>query len=127
MKTTYGNEEAVSPVIGVILCVAITCILAAVVAAFVFSTAGEQKGGHSIGIKTGYSSGDIVLTYYGGDGNNLLTGIDVTLDDVVQPVWLPVTIGETKTFTGPYTAPTTALITAHYSDGSEYIVMNGYI
>ena len=100
--------------------------MAAIVASFVFSTAGEQKGGHSIGIKTAYSSGDIVLTYYGGDGNNLLTGIDVTLDGTTT-VWLPVTIGETKTFTGPYTAPTTALITAHYSDGSEYIVMNGYI
>lgn len=127
MKTTYGNEEAVSPVVGVILMVCITIILAAVVAAFVFGMSGEQKGGHTIGIKTGYSGGDIVLTYYGGDGNNLLTGIDVTLDDVVQPVWLPVTIGETKTFTGPYATPTTALITAHYSDGSEYIVMNGYI
>ena len=34
------NEEAVSPVIGVILMVAITVILAAVIAAFVFGMAG---------------------------------------------------------------------------------------
>jgi len=36
MKTIRKNEEAVSPVIGVILMVAITVILAAVIAAFVF-------------------------------------------------------------------------------------------
>jgi len=39
---TYGkgSEDAVSPVIGVILMVAITVILAAVIAAFVFGMAG---------------------------------------------------------------------------------------
>jgi len=36
------NEEAVSPVIGVILMVAITVILAAVIAAFVFNLGGSQ-------------------------------------------------------------------------------------
>ena len=37
------NEEAVSPVIGVILMVAITVILAAVIAAFVFGMAPPAK------------------------------------------------------------------------------------
>jgi len=37
------NEEAVSPVIGVILMVAITVILAAVIAAFVFNIGGSQE------------------------------------------------------------------------------------
>jgi flagellin-like protein len=37
------NEEAVSPVIGVILMVAITVILAAVIAAFVFNIGGNQQ------------------------------------------------------------------------------------
>ena len=38
------NEEAVSPVIGVILMVAITVILAAVIAAFVFGMTGDMPG-----------------------------------------------------------------------------------
>jgi flagellin-like protein len=37
------NEEAVSPVIGVILMVAITVILAAVIAAFVFGMTGNVQ------------------------------------------------------------------------------------
>jgi len=38
------NEDAVSPVIGVILMVAITVILAAVIAAFVFGMTGDMPG-----------------------------------------------------------------------------------
>ena len=40
MKINRSDEEAVSPVIGVILMVAIVVILAAVVAAFVFGMVG---------------------------------------------------------------------------------------
>ncbi|EHQ34589.1 type IV pilin [Methanoplanus limicola] len=39
------DEEAVSPVIGVILMVAITVILAAVIAVFVFGLAGDLESG----------------------------------------------------------------------------------
>jgi flagellin-like protein len=42
MKMFRRNEDAVSPVIGVILMVAITVILAAVIAAFVFGLGGQQ-------------------------------------------------------------------------------------
>ena len=41
MNSVRKNDEAVSPVIGVILMVAITVILAAVIAAFVFGMAGN--------------------------------------------------------------------------------------
>ena len=43
MRIFRKNEEAVSPVIGVILMVAITVILAAVIAAFVFGLGGSQQ------------------------------------------------------------------------------------
>jgi flagellin-like protein len=42
MRIFRKDEEAVSPVIGVILMVAITVILAAVIAAFVFGLGGQQ-------------------------------------------------------------------------------------
>lgn len=43
MRIFRRNEDAVSPVIGVILMVAITVILAAVIAAFVFGLGGTQQ------------------------------------------------------------------------------------
>ena len=49
-----GSEDAVSPVIGVILMVAITVILAAVIAAFVFGMAGNVSKTRSIAVTAGH-------------------------------------------------------------------------
>jgi flagellin-like protein len=76
------NEDAVSPVIGVILMVAITVILAAVIAAFVFNIGGSQ-------VKTPVASltissvsnptGNITITHSGGDSIDLAT-VKVIID-----------------------------------------------
>jgi len=65
------NEEAVSPVIGVILMVAITVILAAVIAAFVFGMGPPEKtpqanlkitADNSTGLTISHTGGDPILT-----------------------------------------------------------------
>ncbi|HYN44772.1 MAG TPA: type IV pilin N-terminal domain-containing protein [Candidatus Limnocylindrales bacterium] len=64
------NEEAVSPVIGVILMVAITVILAAVIAAFVFGMAPPAKAPSvqlRIEATNNGSGGQLKLTHNGGD------------------------------------------------------------
>ncbi len=71
------NDEAVSPVIGVILMVAITVILAAVIAAFVFGMGAPTKAPQtSLSIKADSASG-VTITQSGGDplvtGENKIT------------------------------------------------------
>ncbi len=70
MKTRFGkNDEAVSPVIGVILMVAITVILAAVIAAFVFGMgppANAPKTNLEI-TQASVTTGNITLVHNGGD------------------------------------------------------------
>ncbi len=63
------NDEAVSPVIGVILMVAITVILAAVIAAFVFGMGTPTKAPQaSLTISsTSTSTYNITITHRGGD------------------------------------------------------------
>lgn len=61
-----NNEEAVSPVIGVILMVAITVILAAVIAAFVFGMAPPAKA-PSVQLRVTADTGNLTLTHNGGD------------------------------------------------------------
>jgi len=58
------NEDGVSPVIGVILMVAITVILAAVIAVFVFGLAGDLEGSaqKDVTIQTGVND-DGLITY----------------------------------------------------------------
>ena len=64
---TRKNDEAVSPVIGVILMVAITVILAAVIAAFVFGMSGNISKTKVVSVTaTRASQTSVSLTYQGG-------------------------------------------------------------
>jgi len=76
MTFTRKNEDAVSPVIGVILMVAITVILAAVIAAFVFGMAGNiQKTKVVAATETRVNASWVSATYQGGQDASSLMGI----------------------------------------------------
>jgi len=73
------NEDAVSPVIGVILMVAITVILAAVIAAFVFGMAGNiQKTKIVASTVAQPDANRIVVTYQGGQDDSILAYVAIT-------------------------------------------------
>ncbi|MCM2465705.1 type IV pilin [Methanoculleus oceani] len=72
------NEEAVSPVIGVILMVAITVILAAVIAAFVFGMTGNVQTTKTVSMQAKLDGGAIVITVNGGSDLPTLQEITVT-------------------------------------------------
>jgi archaeal type IV pilus assembly protein PilA len=81
MVFTKKNEEAVSPVIGVILMVAITVILAAVIAAFVFGMAGNiQKTKVVATTLSRPNTSGIVVTYQGGQDAATLYGLAFQLN-----------------------------------------------
>ncbi len=73
------NEDAVSPVIGVILMVAITVILAAVIAAFVFGMTGNIQGTKVVSIGSKLDGDNIVLTINGGPDLSTLQELRITL------------------------------------------------
>ena len=76
---TRKNDEAVSPVIGVILMVAITVILAAVIAAFVFGMSGNISKTKTVAITTQkINSTAISVMNNGGQDAATLVGLNVT-------------------------------------------------
>ncbi|MFA5347032.1 MAG: type IV pilin N-terminal domain-containing protein [Methanoregula sp.] len=78
MMATKKNEEAVSPVIGTILMVAVTVILAAVIASYVFGTAGNvQKTKVVAATAQMTTTGDIYITYQGGQNDDALTYLTI--------------------------------------------------
>ncbi len=82
MVFTKKNDEAVSPVIGVILMVAITVILAAVIAAFVFGMAGNiSKIKVVAATAQRVDSGTIRIIYQGGQDSAGLQTIAITVND----------------------------------------------
>ena len=74
------NEEAVSPVIGVILMVAITVILAAVIAAFVFGMGSSVQTTKVVSISSKIVDEKIVLTVNGGVDLSTIQHLKITVD-----------------------------------------------
>lgn len=97
------NEEAVSPVIGVILMVAITVILAAVIAAFVFGmgTPSKTPQANMQITKADVSDGYIKIEHKGGEPLSLVDfKITLTYGGSTQKTWDPVsntTLGKAMT------------------------------
>ncbi|WP_312910377.1 type IV pilin N-terminal domain-containing protein [Natronosalvus caseinilyticus] len=75
-----SSSRAVSPVIGVILMVAITVILAAVIAAFVLDLGQGQSGTANAGVSI--SDGEIQLTDKGNSDKVVVTVKGASADDV---------------------------------------------
>lgn len=74
-------DDGVSPVIGVILMVAITVVLTAVIASFVFQMAGDIPSGHTVAItQKKINTTHIEITNHGGTGIKVLESITISGD-----------------------------------------------
>jgi len=128
MVSTKRNEDAVSPVIGVILMVAVTVILAAIIAAFVFGMAGNVKSTKVVAFtleRTGTNT--VGATFQGGQDASSIASVDVrvTIGDTTysEPAWTAnPTVGSVRSGTA---APNTRVIlVAKFNDGSEQVVID---
>jgi flagellin-like protein len=125
----YKREEAVSPVIGVILMVAITVILAAVIAAFVFGMAGNVQKTKSVAFtveRSASSNTQIIVTNQGGKDSGDIASVNIKINGVdAVPSIGPTTIGGSTT-TGPVTAGTKAkiVITVTFADGTKQVAVD---
>ena len=66
-RELFGEQRAVSPVIGVILMVAIVVILAAVIGFFVLGLGSEQNTTPQASFSFDRSGGNVIITHDGGD------------------------------------------------------------
>ena len=136
------NEEAVSPVIGVILMVAITVILAAVIAAFVFGMTGNVQGTKTVSMQAKLDGGNITMTVSGGPDLSTLQEITITHDGTkpaMADFALPVddhlesnadgvingtfAVGDVISFE-PTDTSGRLLIVGKWSDGAEQIILD---
>ena len=67
VSNLFTDDDAVSPVIGVILMVAITVILAAVIGAFVLNIGGSQEVAPSVSVQFENTSDGVEISHGGGD------------------------------------------------------------
>jgi len=127
------NDEAVSPVIGVILMVAITVILAAVIAAFVFGMV-EQGPSNKIVAATATASVDaststkyITVTYLGIEDTASVAEIVWKLNGVsIQSVTSP-TVGWSDTSAGTFNTKDHVIVIAKFTDQSSQLILDTYV
>ncbi|MEI7857195.1 MAG: type IV pilin N-terminal domain-containing protein [Methanomicrobiales archaeon] len=133
MAFTKQNEEAVSPVIGVILMVAITVILAAVIAAFVFGMAGGIQKTKVVAVTLSRSgTGTVQALYQGGADSASLTNLTfsgtgvTTTSPCLTAACNPIAIG-CRTAITTTTNPAQILVLGHFNDGSTQILLDQLI
>jgi len=135
MKAIRNEEEAVSPVIGVILMVAIVVILAAVIAAFVFGMAGSTQSTKTVGmVVTPTTYGGVILWQGGSDINSLqklnvsmdgASGIEIKQNDNSTAFTYPPGVGTSwnSTTFGAWQGHHIVLI-GKFSDGSDQVIFD---
>jgi flagellin-like protein len=120
------NEDAVSPVIGVILMVAITVILAAVIAAFVFGMAGNVSKTKVVAATASQQGATtIFVTYQGGQDAVQVSSLSAKFGTATA-VDLPNTVGATVSGTGT-TSQDHVVVTATFTDGSTQVILDTYV
>lgn len=126
-NTKKSNDNAVSPVIGVILMVAITVILAAVIASFVFGMAGTMTKTKVVAATaTQQGANTIYITYQGGADAGEVTKIlwDVNGDTDSEP---SPAVGFTKSFSTGTPNKDHVVITAAFTDGTRQVILDTYV
>jgi len=140
------NEDAVSPVIGVILMVAITVILAAVIAAFVFGMGSNVQGQKTVGLTLQKDGTALQVTVLGGPDLPTLKYLKVSIADTAyytaetgQTIATGVSsevrtdgfkVGEVfKTAAGAMTADgyKRVIVVGHFSDGQDQMLADKHI
>jgi len=131
MAFTKKNEEAVSPVIGVILMVAVTVILAAIIAAFVFNMAGSMQSAKTVGMTlTANASNCGVATITGGPDLATLSQVNYSINGATEVVMFDTPSIRVGNYTT--TCPTTitsvigkrVMIIGYFTDGAKNIIID---
>jgi archaeal flagellin N-terminal-like domain len=124
----YKRDDAVSPVIGVILMVAITVILAAVIAAFVFGMAGNVQSTKNVAaVAEQVNATGIVVTYHGGkdhpDVANLSIGFAGASPTIVKS-YPDLKVGDVFHSVAGTSGKDRVVVIAKFNDGKEQVILD---
>jgi len=132
------NEEAVSPVIGVILMVAITVILAAVIAAFVFGMGSNVQTTKTVGVTASINgTGHLIVTVQGGGDIAQLEALNMTVDGKEEVIlniskesaetWgKNLSVGASFNTLNAIESGNHVIVVAHFKDKSQQVVLDKF-
>lgn len=138
MMNFRENEDAVSPVIGVILMVAITVILAAVIAAFAFGMSSNVDTTKTVAVTAALNSSQyLIVTVQGGGDVAILESLNMTVngekevmlnktDESVTQWGKKLSVGASFNTLDPIESGDHVIVVAHFKDKSEQVVLEKF-
>lgn len=131
-----SHEEGISPIIGAILLVALTVILAGIVAVFTFGMTGELGTIKTVTVKATQSGPDITITYMGGPAHDEVAQLTAEIypPGAATPSFT-ITINDPQVGVSQTTSGVTfgledrdrVIVTALFDDGTEMVVLDTYV
>jgi flagellin-like protein len=120
------DEKGVSPVIGVILMVAITVILAAVIASFVFGIGATVKRTYNVAFTvTGVDETNVQVKYMGGPDHAYVQSCSALVDSGNPTSITPLIIGATASVSHNKAGESFDFaIVCTFTDGSQQVVLS---
>lgn len=116
------EEDAISPVIGVILMIAIVVILAATVAAFTFGMAGSTGTSKIVGLTVNPDG----ITWQGGSDLSSIRMFNATIDGVDICNGTSAAVGQTDAWwnTSTDVSGERVIIVAQFDDGASQVIFD---
>jgi len=122
------DDEAVSPVIGVILMVAITVILAAVIAAFVFGMGGSLSKQYVVACTVSQVGDDTInVVYQGGPDHVSLSYINVSVAGTECNNNSSPKVGDLISCTNGTTDRDHVIVTGTFTGGTTQVLVDTYV
>lgn len=132
MMQRYHNDTAVSPILGTLLIVILTAVLAGVFAMFMFGFVSTPEMHKSV-YATAHQEGEMIyVTYLGGAGENDIVDGSVTALVNEQPMSTPfLASGKLKVGTSARAAGTLGkdhvVVVAMYKDGWTSVILDSWV
>ena len=130
MKSVAKKDDAVSPVIGTILLVAITVVLVAIVAAVVMGMVGNMSDQKDVGVIGQPGTGSVLVTVSSGADASKLTGLAVYAgaEKLNNNVDNPVVVGKPYNFTGTNLAGNYKVtVSGNFTDNTTSVIYTGTV
>ena len=124
------NEDAVSPVIGTILMVAVVVILAAVIAMYVFGAPSNVSKTHIVAATAHLdTTGVILVTYQGGQDEDKVSSLDITSPNGTITSYANPAVGTVMKLIPPSptdwpTGQKHVVVIAGFTDGPNQIILD---
>ena len=129
-RNLRDDERAVSPVVGVILMVAITVIMAAIIGAFVYGYGGSMTQMNNVAATARHQGPDVYVTYMGGPDQAFVKTVVGLVNG--EPLGIPLTT--TVGCSGkPDSTKVTAdknnhvVVTASFDDGTNQVILDTFV